>query len=118
MKSVLIVEDEEDLCTLIASQIRTETTKVDEALSAEKGLELLQQASYDLVITDIRLPGMDGIEMMKKALSELDHKPTFFVMSGFSDYTKEEILAAGGEMFFSKPADIAILFSSVEEKLS
>ncbi|NQZ02464.1 MAG: response regulator, partial [Bdellovibrionales bacterium] len=61
MKKVLIVEDEEDLCSLIASQTRSETVEVEEALNAEKGLELMQQHQFDLVVTDIRIPGMDGI---------------------------------------------------------
>ena len=115
MHQILIVEDEEDLCSLIASQLRTDALLVDEALNAEKGLELMKDTQYDLVLTDIRLPGMDGIQMMKKVLAEYDHKPTFFVMSGFSDYSEQEILESGGTRFFSKPSDITDLFSAIEK---
>jgi len=114
---VLIVEDEEDLCSLIASQIRAGDVDVVECYTGETGLEAALENQFDLVITDIRLPGIDGIEMMKKIKEQVDPAPSFFVMSGYSDYSTEEILASGGEDFFSKPNDITRLFTSVKQKL-
>ena len=117
MAKVLIVEDEEDLCSLIASQIRSDQTEVTECHTAEAGLEAALKEDFNLVISDIRLPGIDGIEMMKKITTEKSPAPAFFIMSGYSDYSTDEILAAGGKDFFSKPNEITRLFAAVKELL-
>ena len=63
-KSILIVEDEETLRESIKRIFTKEGFTVDAAESAEQGLSLLETNAYDVIISDIILPGMDGIEML------------------------------------------------------
>ncbi|HXY61725.1 MAG TPA: response regulator, partial [Nitrospirota bacterium] len=63
-KRILIVEDEETLRESMRRIFAKEGYAVDGAESAEKALSLLETSMYDVIISDIILPGMDGIEML------------------------------------------------------
>jgi len=65
-KSILIVEDEETLRESIRRIFTKEGYTVEAVDSAEKGLALLEGTLFDVIISDIILPGMDGIEMLTK----------------------------------------------------
>jgi len=62
--NILIIEDNEDLCKTLADVLRKEGHKVRTAFSGEHGLSVLQKDIIDLVLLDIKLPGMDGIEIL------------------------------------------------------
>jgi DNA-binding NtrC family response regulator len=63
---ILVVDDKKDLARGVALTLSEVSDKVVEAYSAEDALEKLQRAPYDIVFTDIRMPGMDGVELLKK----------------------------------------------------
>ena len=87
--SVLIVDDEpfirEGLCALIDWKAEGYII-TDKAENGQQALELIKEKQYDLVITDICMPVMDGIELIKKVKEELSHKPYFIILSGFYEY--------------------------------
>ncbi len=112
-KVVLVVEDEEVLCDMIVETIASYDIVVEKAYSAEAGWEILQSKKIDLMVSDIRLPGMDGIELTKKAKREENLCSAVFIMSGFSDYSEEEIVAAGAVGLYKKPGDIERLVDDV-----
>jgi len=115
MSRVLIVEDEVELCRMLADQIRNIGLDVDAVFNAEDGIKNYQESDYWLVLTDIRLPGMDGVQMMgKMKIEKPDKQTTFFVMSGFSDYSLNEIKDKGAHDFFEKPGDLSRLVGSIK----
>ena len=63
---LLIVEDEVTLCESLRRVLMKDGYQVDAAGSAETALTLIRETSYDLVITDIVLPGIDGIELLRR----------------------------------------------------
>ncbi|MEZ4873656.1 MAG: response regulator [Bdellovibrionales bacterium] len=94
MINCLLVEDEVELCGLISEQLSDIGFIVDAVYSAEEGLNKISGNSYNIVVTDIKLPGMNGIQMMEKIQADLENPP-IFVMSGYSDYEAADIINIG-----------------------
>ena len=84
----LIVEDEIDLCDFIIEDFIEQGIDAEGVYNAEQAIEKVKKKNYELILTDIRLPGMDGIKMISEIKKEYQNgkKPDFFVMTGFSDY--------------------------------
>jgi CheY-like chemotaxis protein len=111
MINVLIVEDEADLATNIASYLDSLGGEFDVALtgSAEAGLAQLQVRPVDVLLTDVRLPGMDGIGLVKK-VAGLGRNIKVIVMTAYgTPDTKRMALHAGAFRFLEKPLDLGEL---------
>jgi len=102
-KSILIVEDEETLRESIKRIFTKEGYAVETAESAEKGLELLATAVYDVIISDIILPGMDGIEMLGKVREQIPDQIVIIVTAYASLDTSVKALRAGAYDYIMKP---------------
>ncbi len=102
-KSILIVEDEETLRESIKRIFTKEGFAVDGAESAEKGLALLDSNAYDVIISDIILPGMDGIEMLSKVREQIPDQ-IFIVVTAYASLdTSVKALRAGAYDYIMKP---------------
>ena len=71
---ILVVEDDQALRLLLDDELAEEGLSIATAASAEEALELLGGAPFDLVVSDVRLPGMDGFELLRRT-RELDDPP-------------------------------------------
>jgi DNA-binding NtrC family response regulator len=102
-KSILIVEDEQTLRESLERIFVKDGFSVDAAESAEKGLELLDTNIYDVIISDIILPGIDGIDMLSKVRKE-DPDQIFIVMTAYASLdTAVKALRAGAYDYIMKP---------------
>jgi DNA-binding NtrC family response regulator len=102
-KNMLIVEDEETLRESIKRIFIREGFAVDGADSAEKGLALLETNVYDVIISDIILPGMDGIEMLIKVREQIPDQ-IFIVVTAYASLdTSVKALRAGAYDYIMKP---------------
>ncbi len=102
-KSLLIVEDEETLRESIKRIFAKEGYAVDGAESAEQALSLLETNAYDVIISDIILPGMDGIEMLGK-VREMIPDQIFIVVTAYASLdTSVKALRAGAYDYIMKP---------------
>jgi len=102
-KSILIVEDEETLRESIKRIFTKEGFTVDGAESAEKGLALLETNAYDVIISDIILPGMDGIEMLTRVREQNPDQIVIIVTAYASLDTSVKALRAGAYDYIMKP---------------
>jgi DNA-binding NtrC family response regulator len=102
-KSIMIVEDEETLRESIKRIFLKEGYTVDGAESAEQALALLETSAYDVIISDIILPGMDGIEMLGK-VRELIPDQIFIIVTAYASLdTSVKALRAGAYDYIMKP---------------
>src|SRR5215510_13361646 len=69
MARILITEDEDSLRSFVARALRLDGHETDEAADGAEGLEKLKEGAYDLLLSDIRMPVMDGIELAHQAKS-------------------------------------------------
>lgn len=119
MQKVLIVEDEKAISGVLHSILSDELTDY-EILVAEDGLEaykLLEKDDFALIISDIKMPKLSGLELLKQAL-QLKPETTFVMISGHADIdTAVSALKDGAYDFISKPIDINRLITSVRNAL-
>lgn len=100
---ILIVEDEETLAASLRRVFTKEGYSVDITSDAESGLEIIEKNSYDLIITDIILPGMNGIELLRK-VKEKDPDQMVIIITAYASLeTAVEALRAGAYDYVIKP---------------
>lgn len=114
MKKILIVEDEKDICDMVVEQVQEYGGEADAAYSGQDGLEKILNENYEIVVSDICMPGLNGIDMMEKVLDKHENPPIFYIMSGFSEYSEDSILKKGAQKFYSKPTGIINLIEDLE----
>jgi putative two-component system response regulator len=99
---VLVVDDEEPITEMLFQALTKAGYVCHTATSAEHALKLLSGNKFDVVLTDIRMPGMSGVDLLKKIKSDYDSD--VMVMTGFTeDYNYESIVMAGASDFIQKP---------------
>ena len=119
---ILVVEDEIKIRKGIANLINrhTEHTVIGEAKNGVEGCEMALKFQPDVVITDIRMPEMDGLEMMQK-LQEYGNSWHFVILSGYSEFEyAKQALRCGAEDYLLKPLapeDVTGLLASIQEKI-
>ena len=79
MAKILITEDEDALRAFVARALRLDGHETHEAADGEQGLEKLQETCFDLLLSDIRMPVMDGIELAHRAAERADDLATKIV---------------------------------------
>ena len=100
---VLVVDDDERICKIIASELQEEGAVVDMAFSGEGALELTQSTEYHLVTTDVRMPGIDGIELMHRLKSQ-NPDLEVIIITGFGDISLAvKAMKQGAYDFIPKP---------------
>jgi two-component system, cell cycle response regulator len=100
--TILIVDDEKDIRDSLCEYLQTYDLICHVAISAEEALRLLNDQDIDLVITDIKMPGMGGLELTRIIKSRYD--ADVMIMTGFcNDYTYEEAILTGASDFILKP---------------
>jgi len=102
-KKLLIVEDEETLCESLKRVLSREGYIVDTVNNAESALTMQHERPYDLIVTDIILPGMTGIELIRK-IREINPEQIVVVMTAYASLeTAVEALRAGSYDYIVKP---------------
>jgi signal transduction histidine kinase len=99
---VLVVDDEVSVCKMLCMCIQRAGFACESALDGESAIRILSEQKIEVVITDINMPGMDGIELTRKVKSAFDID--VLVMTGqIEAYAYEEIIATGASDFIQKP---------------
>ena len=100
---ILIVEDEDTLCESLQRVFKREGYEADIADSAETAYRLLETKSYDLIITDIILPGISGIELIAKYKKQNPDQKVIIMTAYASLQTAVDALRVGACDFIAKP---------------
>lgn len=113
-KNILIVDDEPDLREMLEFEFEMSGANVSTASNGRDALGLILENSYDLVISDIRMPGGDGVELVKKMNEESVDIPLVFI-SGFADIQVDEAYELGASGYFPKPFVLQDIVKKVEQ---
>ena len=119
LKHILVVDDEPDLVNILKVILtKTKRYKVSGAEDGKKALEFLSQdASVDLVLADMRMPEMDGMDLLGKIKEINLERPKIMFITGFTDLPLDELYDAGACGFVSKPFEWEKIISVVDEAL-
>ena len=119
MSKILIIEDEEPIRRVLVRILTDEDSsfEIHEASDGKKGLDLIKNDSYDLVLCDIKMPKVDGIELLQRTRKTNSTVP-FIMLTGHGNIeTAVESMKLGAYDFISKPPDLNRLINSVRNAL-
>ena len=102
-KSILLVDDEEIILNSIGTDLRQENYDVTLATSGEEAVTLLQDSRFDLVVTDLSMSGLDGIQVLKEA-KKIHSLTGVIILTGYGDMTSAiDALRLGADDYVLKP---------------
>ena len=113
---ILIVEDEAKLARFVELELRHEGYEVDKAPDGREGLEKLESGAYDLALLDIMLPGLNGLEVLRRARRTVD-TPVIMLTARDSVMDKVTGLDMGAEDYITKPFEIEELLARIRAAL-
>ena len=113
-RRILVVEDNRDLADLLAMHLRDLSCEVDLAFDGEAGFEKLNALRYDLIILDIMLPGIDGLELCRRIRSKPAYTPILMLTSKSTEFDRVLGLEMGADDYVTKPFSIRELMARVK----
>ena len=119
MSKILIIEDEEPIRRVLVRILLEEDSsfKIQEASDGKKGLDLIKKESFDLVLCDIKMPIIDGIDLLQRT-RKINTLLPFIMLTGHGNIeTAVESMKLGAYDFISKPPDLNRLINSVRNAL-
>jgi len=116
MSLVLIVEDNEKNMKLARDILQAKGYETVEAVTGEEGVKLAKEKKPDLVLMDIQLPGINGIEAFKqlRADAKTAHIPVIALTASVTPTDRSQITAAGFDAFVSKPISLKEFVATVK----
>lgn len=115
MKRLLIVDDEKNILKLYEKEFREEGYEVMTANSGREAVQKLEENPVDLVILDIRMPELNGLETLKRIM-ESPSKPPLILNSAYTSY-KDNFLSWAAEAYVVKSSDLTELKARTKEIL-
>jgi DNA-binding NtrC family response regulator len=115
---ILIIDDDENIRKVLQAILEDEGYVIETADTAKKGIEKSEKAFYNLALIDVRLPDMEGIELLTK-LHETKPKMRKIIVTGFP--TMQNAVAAlnkGADGFVLKPFDVEKILLTIKEQLN
>ncbi len=113
-RKVLVVEDNPDIAKLVSLHLRDIDCEVALAADGLRGLDEARARRYDLIILDLMLPGMDGLELCRRLRAETDYTPILMLTAKSSEVDRVVGLEIGADDYLTKPFSISELLARVK----
>lgn len=114
-EKVLLVDDEKDFLDIMSERMQARGMTVKTADSADKAMAMLKNESFDAIVMDFKMPGMDGIQALKNIK---DQKPELqiILLTGYATVEKTvEAMKIGATDLLEKPADLEALAAKIKQ---
>ncbi|MBR6566705.1 MAG: response regulator transcription factor [Spirochaetaceae bacterium] len=116
MEKILLVEDEHGIASFVRLELLHEGYQVQVAEDGRQGLELFQEGQWDLILLDIMLPGINGLEVLRR-IRKLSSVPVILLTARGDTLDKVSGLDAGADDYLSKPFAIEELLARIRSLL-
>jgi two-component system nitrogen regulation response regulator NtrX len=117
MADILIIDDEKAIRKTLSEILSFEGYKIDEASDGEEGLKKFKEKSYDVVLCDIKMPKLDGIEFLQKAGESNGDTPIIMISGHGNIETAVEAVKKGAYDYISKPPDLNRLLITIRNAM-
>lgn len=117
MPKILIIDDEKSIRKTLREILEYEKYQVDEATEGMEGMALLQKEKYDVVLCDIKMPKMDGIELLDKITQSSSDIPVVMISGHGTIETAVEAVKKGAFDFIAKPLDLNRLLVTIRNAM-
>lgn len=116
-KNILIIEDDKEITDLIEINLEGSEYNLDKAFDGQEGLSKARKDKYDLIILDLMLPKLDGLEVCKKLRSEDIQTPILMLTAKSEEFDKVLGLELGADDYLTKPFSIRELLARIKANL-
>ena len=113
-RNVLIVEDEQELAKVLKRHLEDSSCSVQLAFTGDSGLRTAQSKSFDLILLDIMLPGMDGIEICRRLRAQRVYTPILMLTAKSSEVVRVLGLEMGADDYLTKPFSVSELMARIK----
>lgn len=117
MSKILVIDDERSIRNTLKDILEYEKYEVDLAEDGKKGLEMVKQTEYDIILCDIKMPGMDGIEVLEQLNSIAPDSPVVMISGHGNIDTAVESIKKGAYDFIEKPLDLNRLLITIRNAM-
>ena len=117
MKKVLVIDDEQDICSMLSRVLAEEAYQVFTATSGEDGLKIFQDESPDLLLLDVRMQGMSGVETLRWIRDSDSGRPVVIITGRATKMELEEALRLGVSEIIYKPFALQQVIEAVARAL-
>ncbi|HHE64736.1 MAG TPA: response regulator [Bacteroidetes bacterium] len=113
-KKILVVDDDKAYLSVLDKIFSKMEYAAEFSGSSKEALEILKKECFPLIITDLDMPGLDGVELCKQ-IKKIDSKSIVYALSGYiTEYDTENLEKSGFDGYLSKPAKIEVLKQAIE----
>ncbi len=117
MANILVIDDEKSIRNTLKEVLEYENHTIELSSDGEEGLELFKKNQYDVVLLDIKMPGMDGIEVLETIMAETPDIPVIMISGHGNIDTAVEAIKKGAYDFIEKPLDLNRLLITIRNAL-
>ncbi|HMK33812.1 MAG TPA: response regulator [Desulfomonilaceae bacterium] len=111
---VLMVDDEEDFVKTLAERMKMRDLDSDVALNGEEALQIVEGEVPDVMVLDLKMPGIDGMEVLRRIRKSYPEVQVVILTGHGSDKDQEEALRLGAFAYLRKPVEIERLMSTLK----
>lgn len=112
---VLLVDDEEDFTEALSKRLEARNLKVRTVNSGEDAVHMVDEQSFDVIILDLAMPGMDGLETLQRIKANHPDAEIIMLTGHASVKSSVEAMKIGAEDLMEKPVDMTALMTKIEE---
>ncbi|MBI4844344.1 MAG: response regulator [Nitrospirae bacterium] len=112
---VLLVDDEVEFVDTLAQRLKMRDLLVDVVYNGEQALSFIRKTSPDVIVLDLKMPGLHGIEVLKEIKKSASEIQVIILTGHGTDKDEDEARRLGGFDFLRKPADIDLLVAKIKE---
>jgi CheY-like chemotaxis protein len=113
-KKILVIDDEKDLRELISDELKDLGGEAFEAEDLNHAIKQLSGTFFDIILTDMKMPGGTGEEILKTVNQTLGKRSLVVIITGQSDISSEEIFDLGADAIFTKPYEMQLLLDALK----
>lgn len=114
MRNILVIEDQPEIANLIRLHLQDLPCRVELAFDGTSGLAIAEKKSFDLVVLDLMLPGIDGLEVCRRLRARPAYTPIMMVTAKVAEFDRVLGLELGADDYLTKPFSIRELVARVK----
>ncbi|MFP4158775.1 MAG: response regulator [Desulfobacterales bacterium] len=116
--AILLVDDEEEFVNTLAERLEIRGFQPEVATSGQQAVEIMEKRNFDVMVLDVKMPGMDGLKVMERAKDLRPDLPVILLTGHGSTDDGVQGMHQGAFDFLMKPLDIDDLISKIREALA
>ncbi len=117
MSKILVIDDQQSIRKTLREILEYENFEIDEAEDGQKGLDMARKNAYDVILCDIKMPKLDGIEFLDKMMADGSDVPVIMISGHGNIDTAVEAIKKGAYDYIAKPIDLNRLLVSVRNAM-